>query len=92
MSNRDFFFALQLSDEAPFDDMLGEVAASVLGRVGCGERVAREIMGLLQGALADGVTEGLQQCEVQFRVRGSDLEIAVVFGGGREWHTTCQID
>ena len=91
MSNRDFLFALRLSDEAPFDDMLGEVAACVLGRVGCGERVAREIMGLMHGALAEGVTEGLQQCEVQFRVRGGDLQIAVAFRGGREWKTTRSI-
>jgi hypothetical protein len=89
--SHDFLFTLQLSDEAPFDDMLGEVAACVFGRVGCEEGVSREVAALLHGVLAEGVTEGLHQCEVQFRVRGGDLQIAVIFGGGREWHTTCPI-
>ncbi len=91
MSSHDFLFALRLSDEAPFDQMLGEVAACVFGRVGCEEGASREVMALLQGALAEGVARGLRQCEVQFRVRGSDLQVAVMFTGGREWHTTCPI-
>jgi len=91
VSSHDFLFALCLSDEAPFDGMLGEVAACVLGRVGCGEDVSREAVGHLMGALAEGVREGLRQCEVQFVVRGGDLQIAVAFAGGREWRTTCPI-
>ena len=91
MPSHDFLFALQLSDEALFDDMLGEVAACVFGRVGCEERVSREVAALLHAALLEGVARGLRQCEVQFRARGSDLQIAVAFTGGGEWRTTCQI-
>lgn len=91
MSTRDFLFALQLSDEVPFDHMLGEVAVCVLGRVGCDEDASREVLALLHDALAEGVAEGLRQCEVQFNVHGGDLQIAVKFTGGRQWNTTYAI-
>jgi hypothetical protein len=91
VSSHDFLFAVRLSDEAPFDEMVGEVAACVFERVGCGQHVSHEIMALLHDAIAEGVTRGLHQCDVQFRVRGGDLQIAVTFGGGREWHTTYPI-
>ena len=92
MSSYEFFLALRLSDEAPFDEMLGEVAAGVFGRVGCGERGSRDVLTRLHGALAEGVTRGLHQCEVQFLVRGGDLQVAVIFNGGGEWRTTCPIE
>ena len=92
MSTSDFLFALALSDEAPFDAMLSEVATCVLARVGCDEDAAREVVALLQGALADGATAGLHQCEVRFRMRGGELQMAVTFAGGREWNTTYAIN
>jgi len=71
--------------------MLTEVATCVLERVGCDEDASREVGALLHGTLAEGVSEGLRQCEVQFRVHGGDLHIAVKFTGGRQWTTTYAI-
>ena len=87
----DFLFTLQLADEALFDDMLGEVATTVLGRLGCREDLSSEMVDLLHGALAEGVKDGLHQCEVQFRMRGDAVQIVVTFVGGRMWLKTCPI-
>jgi hypothetical protein len=68
------------------------VAAGVFGRVGCGERGSREVLAWLHGALAEAVTRGRHECEVQFVVRGGDLQVVVLFGGGEERHTTYPIE
>ena len=88
MSTRDFLFALQLSGEPPFDDdMLGDVAARVLGSVGYGEDVVREVASFMRGALTKGMAGKLNQCEVQFVVEGRDLHVVVTCVGGQVWRT-----
>ena len=88
MSTRDFLFALQLSGEPPFDDgLLGDVAARVLGSVGYGEDMVREVAAFMRGALAEGVAGGSSTCEVQFVVEGHDLHVVVTCVGGGVWRT-----
>jgi hypothetical protein len=89
VSTPGFLFALQLSGEPPFDEqMLGEVAARVLGSVGYGEDMAREVAAFMRGALAEGTAGGSKACEVQFAVEGRDLHVVVTCGGGGQWRTS----
>ena len=84
----EFVFALELSDEPPFDSMLSELAAAVLVYVGYHASAIDELRGVLRQALAAGPSNGQGRCDVQFRAHGGELQIAVVFAGGAEWRTT----
>ena len=84
----EFVFALELSDEPPFDSMLSELAAAVLVYVGYQASAIDELRGVLRQALAARPSNGQRRCEVQFRAEGGELQIAVVFAGGAEWRTT----
>lgn len=86
--HHEFLFALQLSDEPRFDAMLGELAAAVLGHVGYQAADIEELRGVLRGALASGLSNGQQRCDVQFRAQGGELHIVVAYAGGAEWRTT----
>lgn len=88
MPDGEFLFALNISDEQYFDDMLGDVASSLLDRVGYSADAAGQIVAALHLALAEGVAGGLRQCDVRFSVGAGELQIVVSYVGGREWRTT----
>ena len=82
-----FLFALDLSDRAHFDEMLGEVARNVLGHVGYAHDAAAELIALLHAALAESAAHASHHCRVQFSAGSGELQIVVSYGGGREWRT-----
>jgi hypothetical protein len=84
----EFVFALQLSDEPHFDSMLTELAGAVLAHVGYQAAAVEELCSVLQGVLAKGLSNGHLRCDVQFSVRGGELQIVVAYAGGAEWRTT----
>ena len=88
MSDHEFLFALELSDEKTFDGMLSEVAHAVLAHVGLAKPAVDELSRALRGALADGVAAGRRRCDVRFVAHHGDLQIVVVFDGGGRWETT----
>ena len=87
MPDLEFFFALDVSDEASFDVMLNQVAAAVLGYAGCsGDRLtalAASVRAELKAAA--GAT---RPCRVQFQAHAGRLLITVSCAGRPEWHTT----
>jgi hypothetical protein len=80
-------FALDLSDRAPFDQMLDDVARNVLAHVGYGSNVAGDVVALLRAALAQSGVRGPRHCRVQFSAHAGELHIVVSDDGGREWRT-----
>ena len=85
MSDHDFLFALDLSDEPHFDRMLQELARVVLRYVGFDAASADAVTGEIRSALAAGAAGGHAHCDVRFQAGGGALRINVTFGPGRSW-------
>lgn len=88
MPDHEFLFALELSDEPPFEGMLADVTSAVLSHVGYGQPAVEELGGVLRAALAAGHVRGHTRCDVRFRARSGELHISVAYEGGAEWRTT----
>jgi hypothetical protein len=85
VSESDFLFALELSDEASFDRMLGEIADAVFVHLGLARPDVDALLVDVRRELAAGAGE--RRCEVRFAVRGGQLEIVVSHDGSAEWRT-----
>jgi hypothetical protein len=94
VSDQDFFFALEMSDEPEFGRMLGELVTAVLGHVGYTAPAIEELTTTLRGVLADGAANGWRRCDVRFQARAprpgqaGELQIVVARAGADEWRTT----
>ena len=88
MPDHEFRFALELSDEPPFEGMLVDLTSAVLSHVGYPPPAAEELGGVLRTALASGHRSGHTRCDVRFRARSGELQISVAYDGGSEWQTT----
>ena len=85
MSESEFLFALELSDEASFERMLTEIAGAVFLHLGLGRPAVDALVADVRRALGAGKAEG--RCEVRFVVRGGELEIVVSPPGAPDWRT-----
>ena len=88
MSDQDFFFALDVSGDPESDQMLAEVARTVLGHVGYAHSAIDALTGQLKTVLSDRVADGKRRCEVRFRAEAGQLEILVSGAGQADWRTT----
>jgi hypothetical protein len=88
VTDHDFLFALDLSDEPHFDVMLAELTGTVLAYVGYQPAAVDEMRGALRAALKDGLAKGRERCDVKFLAHGGELLITVAYAGGAEWRTT----
>jgi hypothetical protein len=88
VSDHDFLFALELSDEAPFERMLGQLTVAVLAHVGYAPTAVEEIAARLRDAFTSGAAAGNQRCDVRFRAHAGHLHVLVSYQGGAEWRTT----
>ena len=88
MSDHEFLFALELSDEKTFDGMLADVAHAVLIHVGLARPAIDELSRALRGALTDGAAAGRRRCDVRFLAHAGELQIFVTYDGGARWQTT----
>ena len=88
MSDHEFLFALELSDEKSFDGMLAEVTQAVLVHVGLDGPAIDELSRALRGALGDSAAAGRHRCDVRFLAHAGELEIVVVAAGRPDWRTT----
>jgi hypothetical protein len=84
----DFFFALDLSDQAQFERMMSDVITSVLRHAGYDVKAASEIGAELRRALADGATRGGHHCDVTFQASGGKLSISIAYDRGAAWRAT----
>ena len=87
MPDQDFFFALDVSGDPESDQMLAEVARTVLGHVGYANSAITALTGELRAALAERASGGLRCCEVRFRAEAGHMEIVVAGAGRTEWRT-----
>jgi len=88
VSDHDFFFALEMSDESELGRMLGELVTAVLGHVGYAAPAIEELTTTVRGVLADGADSGRRRCDVRFQARDGELQIVVARAGSAEWRTT----
>ena len=88
MSDHEFLFALDLSDEPKFDTMLGELTGTVLKYVGYQPAAIDELRGAIKQALSAGASNGQGRCDVRFRAQQGQLVITVAYDGRDEWRTT----
>ena len=84
MSEFEFLFALDLSDEASFDRMLGEIADAIFVHLGLARPAVDALLVDVRRELASG---GTRPCELRFLVRGGQLEVAVSHDGAAPWRT-----
>ena len=88
MSDQDFFFALDVSGDPDSDQMLADLARTVLGHAGYAKSAIEALTGQLHGVLSERVADGKRHCEVRFRSEGGQLEILVTGAGRADWRTT----
>jgi hypothetical protein len=88
VSDQDFLFALDVSGDPEDDQMVADLARSVLGHVGYAGSAIEALAGELRGAFADRMTDGKRRCEVRFRSESGELEIVVSGAGRADWRTT----
>ncbi len=89
MSDQDFLFALDVSGDPRSDQMLADLARTVLGHVGYATSAIDSLTSQLHGVLAERVADGgKRRCEVRFRSEGGQLEILVTGAGRADWRTT----
>ena len=87
MSDRDFLFALDVSGDPESDQMVADLARTVLGHVGYANSAIGALTGELRAALAERVAGGKRRCEVRFRSEAGQLEIVVSGAGRADWRT-----
>jgi hypothetical protein len=85
VAGHEFLFALDLPAGGDSDAMLQDLAARLLGHVGCGPDVLGELFAALR-TLRDGSAAG-RRCDLQFRAHDGELSITVDVGSER----LCQI-
>jgi hypothetical protein len=89
VSDQDFFFALDVSGDSADDQMLTDLARTVLGHVHYAKSAIDALTSELRAALADRVaSDGKCHCAVRFRAQDGHLEIVVSGAGRAEWRTT----
>ena len=87
MPDQDFLFALDVSGDPESDQMVVEVARTVLGQCGYATSAIDALTGELGAALAERVSEGRRRCDVRVRAEAGQLEIVVAGAGRPEWRT-----
>ena len=87
MSDQDFFFALDVSGDPESDQMLTDVARTVLAHIGYAHSAIDALTGQLKSVLAERVADGKRRCEVRFLSEGGQLEIVVSGAGRADWRT-----
>jgi hypothetical protein len=85
--NHQFLFAVTVSNQTGFDEMLADLAGCVLNQVGYGPEAIADMIGAIRAALAQRAAEGAPECETRFLAEAGQLLIVVSYAGGREWRT-----
>jgi hypothetical protein len=86
--DRNFLFALEMSDTADAGRMLGELCSAVLGHVGYAAPAIAELTTAMAAAVTAGGAAGRRRCDVRFVADGDALQISVACAGGAAWHAT----
>ena len=82
----EFLFAVSLADPGRFDDMLNEVAASVLRHAGCAATSVTQVIEEIH-AIVTGSGSGTA-FDVQFRAHAGSIEVVVSTRDREIWRTS----
>jgi hypothetical protein len=85
VSESEFLFALELSDEASFERMLAEIADAVFRHLGLARPTVETLVVDVRHALTAGGAG--RRCEVRFVAGGGELEIVVTHPDIPAWRT-----
>jgi hypothetical protein len=88
VSDQDFFFSLDVSGDPESDQLLAELARTVLGQAGYAAPAIDTLTGELRAALREGVTDGQRRCGVRFRSEAGQLEVVVSGAGRADWRAS----
>jgi hypothetical protein len=91
VSEQDFVFTLDVSGDPDSDQMVADLARTVLGHVGCASQAITDLSGQLRSVLAERLSGGKGRCEVRFQTASGQLEIVVAGAGRAAWRTTCPL-
>lgn len=81
----EFLFSVCLSGSEAFDDILRDVARTVLGQVGCAAPVITDLVKQLGEAVAS--VNGSSEVRVQFRGHRGACDVTVHADTRQVWHT-----
>ena len=87
MSDHEFLFSLELSDEASFDRMLTDIADAVFLHLGLTRPAVDALVADVRTALSGAADAGRRPCAVRFAVRAGEIEVVVAHDGSAEWRT-----
>jgi hypothetical protein len=87
VSEQDFFFAVDVSGDPESDQMVADLARTVLSHAGYAGSAIAALNSELRAALAERLNDGKGRCEVRFRAGAGQLEIVVAGAGRDEWRT-----
>ena len=89
MSNRQFFFAIELSSASRFDDLMAELTSRVLRYLGYRDHDVAELAAAMRAELDKGAADGSPSARVlQFSVHDRQLLMLISDKPGREWRAT----
>ena len=91
MSESDFLFALELSDDESFDRLVSEIASAVFAHVRLSGSDREALLADLRDARARESGPGLRRCDVRFNVVAGQLDLVVAYENGREWRRSRQL-
>lgn len=87
MADLEFVFTVHLSADGRFDDMLRDLAKTVLRHAGCAESSILPIADETTSEVAAHCA-GRSGCDVRFRAHGGAIHIDVTQGGRSVFHTS----
>jgi hypothetical protein len=89
VSDRQLFFAIELSSLSRFDDLLAELTSRVLRDLGYVDHDVAEVAAAMRAELVKRAAAGSTSARVlQFSVHDSQLLMSLSDKPGREWRTT----
>jgi hypothetical protein len=85
----ELLFVVRLSGHDAFDDVIGDVTASVLQQVGCGPATAGDFVEELKHAVMPRLARGVE-LDVQFHIHPGSCDVVVVLVDERRevWRVT----
>ncbi len=87
MSEPDFVFSVRLAGREPFDDVLGDLAATVLGQIGCSMPDVTVLVAQLSAAVRSRA-DGESEFDVQFRAHAGSCEVVVSVRDREIWRSS----
>ncbi len=90
MFNPDFVFSVRLAGREPFDDVLGDLAATLFRQIGCSVLDVTVLVARLSAAVRSRA-DGESEFDVRFRAHAGSCEVVVSAHDREIWRTWHQV-